>query len=590
MATEPIQRRLAAILSADAVGYSQRMSTDAAATVATLKLHRHLLGTRVAAHGGRVVDEAGDGVLAEFPSATDAVLCAIEIQDELGAKNAELPAARRLPFRLGVHLGDVIVDGARIYGDGVNVAARLQAIAEPGRTVISAVVHEQIQAQLPGAFEDIGEQSLKNIARPLRAFRLREAAARPADEEAPFRVAGFAGRPALAVLGFENLSDEPEQRYFADGLADELMTRLAQRRSHPLIARSSSFQYQGRNVDAKRVGRELGARYLVAGSVRRAGARVRVTVRLIDGSDGRQLLTDRYDGELLDAIELQDQIAGAIVSALDPAVMRVEGERALSRPPESLDAWDHLARARWLGLRGFATSEGLEEIEASYRHAIALDPDCAEAHAILASFQVIRLLHQWAPAPAHTLREALAGAELATRLDPAGAPGYMALGMVRSVARALPAALAAFERGLSLDPSLMSCRSGLSGTLAMLGRYDEAQAEAEKALRLSPHDPLAFMSYFALSLAHLLRDRFDEALAAADRGLALRSGQVMLVRLRSVALGHLGRVDEARDAIAEMLRMSPGFRPESLRLLLPDAIFDRYVEGWRRAGWETAET
>ncbi len=584
MATEPTQRRLAAILSADAVGYSRLMGADDAATVATLKLHRHLLGTRVAAHGGRVVDEAGDGVLAEFPSATDAVLCAIEIQDELAAKNAELPPARRLPFRVGVHLGDVIVDGARIYGDGVNVAARLQAIAEPGRTVISAVVHEQLQAQLPGAFEDIGEQTLKNIARPLRAFRLREAASRPEDTEAPYRVPGFAGRPALAVLSFENLSDDPEQRYFADGLADELMTRLAQRRSHPLIARSSSFQYQGRNVDAKQLGRELGARYLVEGSVRRAGTRVRVTVRLIDATDGRQLLTDRHDGELRDAIELQDEIAGAIVSALDPAVMRAEGERALSRPPESLDAWERLARARWLRLRGFTKSEDMDEVEASYRRVIAIDPDCAEAHASLVWLQTLRLIHQWAPRPADTLREALAGAERAIRLDPAGPLGYAALGMARAIALELPAAVAALERGLSLDPSLMICRSGLGAVLVMLGRYDEGQAEAEKALRLSPRDPLAHMGYFAISLAHLLRDRFEEALAAADSGLALRPGVLALIRLRSVALGYLGRAEEAREAIAEMLRISPGIRVAGMRM--PAAIVDRYLEGWRRAGWE----
>ncbi|MBW1686872.1 MAG: adenylate/guanylate cyclase domain-containing protein, partial [Deltaproteobacteria bacterium] len=383
--SDGIERRLAAILCVDAVGYSRLMAEDEVATVRTLEAYREEMAALVRQHHGRVVDSPGDNLLAEFPSATEAVGCAVELQRVFEARNRARPAERRMAFRMGVHLGEVMAEGERIYGDGVNIAARLEGLAEPGGICISGAVHEQVESKLEAGFQDLGQQSLKNIPKPVRAFRVdtgseagtpqsvprsgrrallaagvllllvvaglqvwrlergRSGAPEAAAPEAPLSdeeltVPGFSGAPAIAVLAFDNLSGDPEQEYFADGIAEDLITRLSGWRWFPVIARNSSFTYKGQAVDVKQVSRELGVRYLVEGSVRKWGDRVRISAQLIDATSGHHLWAETYDRELRDIFALQDEITLAVVSAIRPELHRAERGRTLRKRPQNLDA------------------------------------------------------------------------------------------------------------------------------------------------------------------------------------------------------------------------------------------------------------
>ena len=308
MTSKSLQRRLAAILCADAVGYSRLVAHDDEGTVRTLQAHRDALAGHVRQYGGRVVDDVGDNLLAEFPSVVDAVGCAVEAQRVLHKRNSELPDEARMPFRMGIHLGDVVVEGERIYGDGVNIAARLEGLAQPGGVCISGTVHEQVRSHFANLCEDLGEQSLKNIDHPIRTYRVRIEKSGVGDLASPFTVPGFGGRPAIAVLAFDNLSGDVEQEYFADGIAEDLITRLSSVCDLPVISRNSSFSYKGRAVDVKHVSRELGVRYVVEGSVRKAGEQVRITAQLIDATTGHHVWAERYDRRLSDIFAVQDEI------------------------------------------------------------------------------------------------------------------------------------------------------------------------------------------------------------------------------------------------------------------------------------------
>ena len=352
MSPEATERKLAAVLSADVVGYSRLMAEDEAATIRTLTDYREEISVLVRQHRGRVVDAPGDNLLAEFPSALDAVSCATEIQRVVAARNVALPAERRMQFRVGVHLGDVAIEGDRIYGEGVNIAARLEGLAEPDGICISGTVHEQVRNRLDLAYEDLGEKSVKNIREPLRVYGIRLLSEPTAPPEAlsgmdELTVPGFSGRPAIAVLPLENMSGDPEQEYFADGIAEDLITRLSVWREFPVIARNSSFTYKGKAVDVKQVSQELGVRYVVEGSVRKAGERVRVSAQLIDATTGAHVWAERYDRELQDIFAVQDEITQGIVASMSRELSRFEMERVLRHEPKSLDVYDCLQRGRW---------------------------------------------------------------------------------------------------------------------------------------------------------------------------------------------------------------------------------------------------
>ncbi len=581
MSSDSIQRHLAALLSADAVGYSRLMARDDEATVRTLKAHRDTLGSHVRQYGGRVVDDAGDSLLAEFPSVVDAVGCALEVQRTLGERNAELPESERMAFRVGIHLGDVLVGGDRIYGDGVNIAARLQALADSGGVCISGTVYDQVRSHYGEFCEDLGEQRLKNIDQPVRVYQLRVAdpQARAASD---LMVPGFGGRPAIAILAFDNMSDGPEQEYFGDGIAEALITHLSCMGRVPVISRNSSFSYKGRATDIKQVSRELGARYVVEGSVRRVGSRVRINAQLIDATTGHHLWAERYDRELDDIFALQDEITETIANALAPAVRGAEHRRVLSKPPESLDAWDCLQRAQWHFQQ--LTREGNRTVKRLCLRALELDPGFAEAQAFLAASFLFDIMNFWTEEPAAAVRECVRNAEEAVRLGEGNPTSHEVLGWARLFADQPERATEEFGRALALNPSFSRAHWGLGVALYSLGQSEEAVAAIEKAIRLSPHDPSLHLFVHNLGMAHFVAGRYEDAADCARRSIALNPKLPSAQRLLAACCGHLGQTDEAQKAIAAMRRISPEFSVEAFREL-NTTVAEAMLEGLRKAGW-----
>jgi TolB-like protein/class 3 adenylate cyclase len=386
MAGDRVDRRLAAIFAGDIAGYSRLMASDEEGTLHQLKAHRRqLVDPKITEHRGRIVKTTGDGMLVEFVSVVDAVRCAVDIQRGMVERNAAVPADKRIQFRVGINVGDIIIDGDDIFGDGVNVAARLEALADPGGIMVSGVVHDQVRDKLSFGFEDMGEQTVKNIARPISVHRVSLTETIPlaaVRSAAAAKIEPSANRPSIAVLPFANMSGDPEQEYFADGISEEIITGLSKLRWLFVIARNSSFTYKGKAVDVKRVSRELGVRYVLEGSVRKGGNRVRITAQLIDAATGNHIWADRYDGELTDVFALQDEITKKAVAAIEPSLLEAEGIRSQQRPPEDLDAWDMVMRANYQFWR--LTKSDSETAIAMLRRAVERYPDYAPAHSMLA--------------------------------------------------------------------------------------------------------------------------------------------------------------------------------------------------------------
>jgi TolB-like protein/class 3 adenylate cyclase len=374
MSEERVERRLAAILAADVAGYSRLMGADEEGTLAALKaIRRDLFDLKIKEHRGRIVKTTGDGMLVEFASVVDAVRCAVEVQREMAERNADVPADRRIDFRVGINVGDIISDDNDIYGDGVNVAARLEALAEPGGICVSRVVRDQVRDKLDFTFDDKGDQQVKNIARPVRVYRVGARPSGPPAGETPALQAALSlpEKPSIAVLPFQNLSGDPEQEYFADGIVEDIITALSRNRAFFVISRSTTFTYKGPAVDVAKVARELGVRYVLEGSVRRAGNRVRITAQLIDAASGHHLWADRYDRELADVFAVQDEIAQTIIGELAPGIIAAEMQQARRKDPSQLDAWERTMRAHW-HIRRF-TREDLAEARLLLEEAIELD-------------------------------------------------------------------------------------------------------------------------------------------------------------------------------------------------------------------------
>ncbi len=390
MPPERVERKLAAVLAADVAGYSRLMGADEEGTLARLKAHRaEVIDPKIAEHRGRVVKTTGDGILIEFSSVVDAVRCATEVQRAMAERNAEIPDVKRIEFRVGINLGDIIIDGSDIHGDGVNIAARLEGIANPGTTYISDSSYQQVRDKLAIDFEDMGEHQLKNIARPVRVYRV-QLGGTPANESPTL---ALPDKPSIAVLPFQNMSGDPEQEYFADGIVEEIITALSRMRWLFVIARNSSFVYKAKAIDVKQVGRELGVRYVLEGSVRKAANRVRITGQLVDTTKGAHLWADRFDGGLDDIFDLQDQVTASVVGAIAPTLEKAEIERAKRKPTESLDAYDYY-------LRGMAnvhlwTKEANSEALRLFYKAIELDPDFASAYGMAAWCYAWRKWNGW---------------------------------------------------------------------------------------------------------------------------------------------------------------------------------------------------
>ena len=522
-----MQRRLAAILSADVVGYSRLMGEDEAGTLNALKAHREAcIDPAVEAHRGRTVKLMGDGALVEFPSAVDAVQCAAAIQDGIGTRNAEVPADKRVEFRIGVNLGDVIVEGDDIYGDGVNIAARLQELCTPGGVAVSAVVFDQVDGKLDLAFDDLGEKRAKNIAKPLRVYSAKLDGARPVDADPPAEPLALPDKPSIAVLPFNNLSGDAEQEYLADGITEDVITALAKNRWFFVIDRNSTFTYKGQTPEAKQVARELGVRYVLEGSVRKAGNRVRVAAQLVDATTGTHVWAEHYDREIEDIFELQDDMTHTIVGVVEPELRAVERERAVRKPPERLDAWETYQRGLW-NLWTFGDEETAEALRL-FQRARELDPSFAAAYAHEGYANYMRVILGYSEAPDENLTAGLEAAKKATSLDDKDAVGYFALGRVLMMMGDHDASIAQLEHSIRLNPSFSQAHHGLGFALALAGRLEEAVEAQEMAMRLSPRDPLTWATTVVHSLESTLMHEREEALVWAERTMRYPASRAII--------------------------------------------------------------
>jgi adenylate cyclase len=581
-------RRLAAILAADIAGYSRLMSVDEEGTLRQLKAHRkELIDPKITEHRGRVVKTTGDGMLVEFVSVVDAVRCAVDIQRSMIERNAEVPAESHIQFRIGINVGDIISDDNDIYGDGVNVAARLEALAEPGGICVSRNVHDQVRDKLSFGFEDMGEQTVKNIARPIGVHRIdltdnagttvvKSIAAVPKPELA-------SSRPSLAVLPFANMSGDPEQEYFADGISEDIITGLSKLRWFFVIARNSSFTYKNKSVDVKRVARELGVRYVLEGSVRKGGNRVRITTQLIDAATGNHIWADRYDGDLTDVFALQDEITKKVVAAIEPRLLEAEGIRSQSRSPEDLDAWDMVIHANSLFWR--VTKKEGEAAIAMLKRAVERYPDYGPAHSMLAFMLLVSGYLGWDIMEPQT-KKALSLATRAAELDNSDPWAHLALGYVALTMRRTEEAAEEFQRATDLNPNFAAAHGYLGLALALAGQSDQAIAHGEQAIQMSPHDPQNAIFYVGLAVAHYLAGRYTEAVGFGRKALQERKGMTAGHRIYVASLAQAGQIDEARSALARLKELLPEISIAWIEQYVPytPAQMPKFLEGMRKAG------
>jgi TolB-like protein len=575
-----VERRLAAILAADVAGYSRLMEQDEAGTARIMRAHRVMTDAEVAKHGGRIVKTTGDGILIEFPSVVDAVECAVAVQAAMLERNAEVAPDRRMLFRIGINLGDVLIEGDDILGDGVNIAARLEGIADPGGICLSASAYDQVRGKVAVEFLDLGEQQLKNIARPVRAYRIETGAVRPAAEPALV----LPDKPSIAVLPFQNMSGDAEQEYFADGMVEDIITGLSRIHWLFVIARNSSFVYKGKAVDIKQVGRELGVRYVLEGSVRKAGNRVRITGQLIEAETGTHLWADKFDGGLEDVFDLQDRITASVVGIVEPSLRQAEIERARRKRPDNLDAYDLYLRALpyFAAVMPDDARIGMQYLEA----ALKLDPDYAIAHAYMAwgmEFRVFRGSFEQADIIAgvgHAQAALALGGDDATALAIAG---FVMLMLGHDFATAS----GAVARALTLNPSCALALYKGAMIHSFCGEAALAEDHANRALRLSPFDFVSFEAYVALGQVRFRARRYDEAAQFFAKGLQANPRFSALYSRHAAALALGGRMDEARLVVRRLLELQPGFRVrdrvQGLRFALPELV-DGLAEGYRMAG------
>jgi len=580
----PATRRLAAILAADVAGYSRLMGLDEAGTAQALREHHAVAEPLVTRHGGRIVKTTGDGALIEFGSVVGAVECALALQQLAAERNRGIADERRMEWRIGVHLGDVLVEGDDILGDGVNVAARLEGIAEPGGICISEDAFRQVRGKVDAGFTDIGEQQLKNIVRPLRVYRVRAesplATPSPPAGEGRVGVLPLPDRPSIAVMPFANMSGDPEQEYFADGMVEEIITALSRICWLFVIARNSTFTYKGQSVDVKQVARELGVRYVLEGSVRKAGGRVRITAQLIYAPTGTHLWADRFDGSLEDVFELQDKVATSVAGVIEPTLQAAETARAAHRPTNDLTAYDLYLRAYALDLT--SAPEALRLLD----QAIERDPHYGPALALAANFHAQRCIAGWSQDPKADCRK---GADLARRALRAGGddPSTIvnAAGPLAFFGDDIGAMMGLVDRALALNPSFARGWNN-SGLLSLFaGQPERAIEHAETALRLSPRARVG-TTVGIIGTAHLVSRRFGEALPKLL--LAIQEAPTFPVPYRWLAscYAHMGRLDEARDVVKRLRALTPVVVPSATQFRNPEHR-ELLLSGLRLAATET---
>lgn len=582
-----MERRLAAILAADVVGYSCLMEDGEAGTLRRLtELRDKVLEPLITEHHGRIVKLMGDGFLVEFASAVDSVACAIAWQDSVSKHEAHSETDTTLQFRIGINLGDVIAEGGDIYGAGVNVAARLERLAQPGGICVSDDVYRHAKGKIEGSFEDIGRQTLKNLADPVRIYRY---LGKPNAMRATTLAAShlpLPNNPSIAVLSFTNLSKDTEKDFLADGISEDIITSLSQLRWLFVIARNSSFAYKGKPVDVRQVGRELGVRYVMEGSIRTDGARVRVSAQLSDAISGKQLWAERYDRQQADIFLLQDEITETIVAAIQPELSTAEQDRARRKPPDNLDAWEAYQRGLW-HLYHF-TNEHFDEALKLFSRACDLDPNFAPSQAGKAYVHIQRSFYADPAKRAETLNEALHAARIAVNLDEKDASAHFSLGRAHCLRCEFEPGIDELRTALVLNPSYAQAHFGLGHALAHTGQMENAISTLDSAIRLSPHDPHLFAFYAVQALAYFYLDRFDEAVGCASKAVRAPYATFWPHLAYTAALAKSGQLTNAKAACAELLRLKPGYTTAATRedfFFTRDAgIVQKTIDALRIAG------
>ena len=582
MASERIERRLTAILAADVAGYSRLVEADEEGTLSQWKaLWGTVIEPKIKEHRGRIARVIGDGILAEFASVIDAVRCAVEVQRSMAEHNANAPQDKRIEFRVGINFGELIIEDGDFWGDGVNIVARLEALAHPGGICVSGRVQEDTQGKLEIAFDDMGEQHLKNIARPVRVYRVRFDEVRKSTPALP-----LPSKPSISVLPFQNMSGDPGEDYFADGVVEEITTALSRIRWLFVIARNSSFTYKGRMVDVKQVGRELGVRYALEGSVRKEANRVRVTAQLIDAVTGHHVWAERYDRELAGIFALQDEITERVVAAVEPQLYAAEGIRAKRKQPERLDAWECVMRA--LSCVNSRSQNDYAMARELLERAIELDPAYAQAHALFAYVMGLEVLYGW-KSEEIALARALEAAQKAVVLDSDDAWAHLALGFVYGITRRAGEAVVEHEKALALNPNFAIAYTYQGSALAYLGRGEEALLKIDASERLSPRGLFQGVNSVCRAVAHFSAGQYLDAISCARKSILESPGIVTGYRMLVVNCALIGEIDEARAALAILKRLQPDV---SLRWIAESVLFTRererqdIIEGFRLAGLE----
>ena len=579
-------RKLAAILAADVVGYGRLAGVDEDGTLARLRaLREDLFDPAIAAHDGRVVKRTGDGAIVEFRSAVEAARCAVEVQNGMREWNGGVPEDRRIVFRIGIHVGDIVEEAdGDLMGDGVNVAARIEGICEPGGVCLSGAAYDQVRDRVDASFADLGERTLKNIVRPVRVYAIGAGAGSGAAENPPLATRPAAPpRASIAVLPFANMSGDAEQEYFADGISEDIITSLSKLAQLFVIARNSSFTFKGKNVHIGEVGKSLGVRYVVEGSVRKSGGRVRITAQLIDAATGGHLWAERFDRDLSDIFEVQDDVTGKIVAALALNLGAGDLRRIAAPRTDNLEAYDSYLQARqlfWLTAKELnAQARVLAE------RASQLDPNFAPAHALLALTHNFDYINGWSASAEHSRQRARACASRALSLDDANSSAHATMGSVHVWERRHDEALRDAERAIALDPNNAAGHAVLGVVLHYAGQSKEALESLDRAMALDPYYPDMWLQIQAQALYRL--GRYSEAAALSKRRI-LRNPDTDASRvLLAACCGQMGLVEEAREAWREALRVNPAYSLEQRRNVLPyknPADFEKVVEGLRKAG------
>ena len=591
MTAERVERRLAAVLAADVAGYSRLMGVDEEGTLVRLKAARKaIVDPTIAAHRGRIVKTTGDGMLVEFASAVDAVRSAVEVQRTMAEQNASVPQNTRIEFRIGIHVGDIIIDDNDIFGDGVNVAARLEGIADPNGICISNDAYRQVRGKVEIVCDDMGRQPLKNIAEPMQAWRVRltnqtASAVQSGSTAREPQPLPLPDRPSIAVLPFQNMSGDPEQDYFADGMVEDIITALSRFKALFVIARNSSFIYKGKTVEIKQVGRELGVRYVLEGSVRKASGKVRITGQLIEAGTGAHLWADRFDGALDDIFELQDKVTSSVVAAIAPRLEQAEIDRSQRKPTESLDAIDLYYRAVYSLHR--VTRQGHEDALRLARQAISLDPNFAAAYGVTLECLVKQAVSGW-----KTIEEAAAEGKLyALRVLEVGADDAYALARAAfffgNTLKDGGTAVVIAEQALAVNPNLSEAWRTRGWTSAFVGQHEPAIEQFNYAMRLNPLDPQIYNTECGLAFAYFFLRRFEIALSWATKSLARQKSYPPALRSAMVCYAMLGRIADAQMMLARMREVGDDLTISRAKVRMPyqrQEDYDFWIEAFRLAG------